>query len=98
MANPSNRSGAKATAGAAPEAPATVETPAANVAVQQYDAGEGWELGQRAPEDRYQEVGPDGAGVGKISSTPPKGKYATQLAVKGQPVNQATRTALGLDK
>jgi hypothetical protein len=80
-------------ASAAPESP-----PPATVAVQRYDAGEGWDVGQRAPEDRYIEVGPDGADIGKPSKTPPKGAYARQIQVKGDVVTPAARAALGLDK
>jgi hypothetical protein len=96
----SKPSGAAAkTATAAPAAPpAEAPTPPAAVRQQQYDAGTGWELGQSAPEDRYVEVGPDGADVGKPSKEAPAGKYARQVSVKGAPVTADQRAALGLDK
>lgn len=86
-----------ATAGAG-DTPPPAPTPPAAVRQQQYDAGEGWDLGQRAPEDRFVEVGPDGADVGKPSNKAPAGKYSRQISVKGAPVDASQRAALGLDK
>lgn len=78
----------------------TAETPAVSVRQQEYSPGTGWSVGELAPEDRYIEVGPDGAPVkgAKPSAEAPAGKYAQQIAVKGAPVTAAARVQLGLDK
>ena len=80
------------------EQPAEQPQPA-TIAVARYDAGEGWEVGQRAPSDQYVEIGQDGAPVkdAKPTSKAPAGKYATQVAVKGDVVTQVMRRALGKD-
>ncbi|MGL5909812.1 MAG: hypothetical protein ACRCZP_07415 [Phycicoccus sp.] len=83
----------KAEATPAPEQAA----PAATVRTQQYDAGTGWEVGQRAPADRYVSVGPDGLPTGKPSETPEPGEYASQVVVKGDVVTPLVRARLGLD-
>ena len=81
--------------------PPTVEDPApahpARVAQARYSENTGWDVGQSAPSDQYREIGQDGAYVGKASSTPPKGKPAVQVAVKGDVVTEAMRRAVGKD-
>ncbi|MEV7895314.1 hypothetical protein [Streptomyces cyaneofuscatus] len=69
--------------------------PAATVRTQEYDAGTGWEIGQRAPEDAFRAL--DGAGTGGVTGpvvhTHPGG-YARQIAVKGQVVTAGARREL----
>lgn len=70
---------------------------AATVAQQRYSEGEGWELGQRAPADRWRLLDQSGSLVGKPLTKAPAGKYAVQVAIKGQPVTNSVRAELGLD-
>ncbi|NEB83967.1 hypothetical protein G3I43_07210 [Streptomyces anulatus] len=69
--------------------------PAATVRPQEYDAGVGWEIGQKAPEDAFRAL--DGAGSGGVSGpvvhTHPGG-YARQIVVKGQVVTAGARREL----
>ncbi|ONI48632.1 MULTISPECIES: hypothetical protein [unclassified Streptomyces] len=69
--------------------------PAATIRTQEYDAGTGWEIGQRAPEDAFRAL--DGAGTGGVTGpvvhTHPGG-YARQIAVKGQVVTAGARREL----
>ncbi|MFD8407181.1 hypothetical protein ACFV1G_21150 [Streptomyces anulatus] len=69
--------------------------PAATVRTQEYDAGVGWEIGQRAPEDAFRAL--DGAGAGGVTGpvvhTHPGG-YARQIAVKGQAITAGARREL----
>lgn len=83
----------KTVAKSVPNAPA--QAPAATVQPVRYAAGTGWELGQAAPSDKFIEVGPDGADVGKPTGTAPKG-YGRQIAAKGATVTAAVRADLGL--
>lgn len=97
------KAAADAAAAPASDAGATVNANvptarASEVRQVQYADGEGWGIGQGAPEDRYIEIGPDGADVGKPVKTPPKGKYARQVAIKGAPITADARRVMGLDK
>lgn len=69
--------------------------PAATVRTQEYDAGVGWEVGQKAPEDAFRAL--DGAGSGGVTgpvvNTHPGG-YARQIAVKGQVITAGARREL----
>lgn len=69
-------------------------TPAV-VQPQRYLAPEGWELGQRAPENMYAPVGVDGQpDLDKLSSEPPEG-YGVQLVAKGDTVTSAMLRSIG---
>jgi hypothetical protein len=70
----------------------------ATVAPATYDAPEGWEVGNAAPADRYRELNPDGSYTdAKPTDKAPAGKYARQVAAKGDIVTEAIRTDLGLN-
>lgn len=101
-AQPAGDPAAQPAATADPSAPAADPAPVAQpqpaVVEQQRYTGEGWEVGQYAPKDRFQEIDAQGNPIGKVLDAAPKGKYGTQIAVKGAVVTHATRRALGLDK
>ncbi|MFF2228611.1 hypothetical protein ACFVV7_35420 [Streptomyces globisporus] len=81
--------------GSKPEQDKDTAAPAATVRTQEYDAGVGWEIGQRAPEDAFRAL--DGAGSGGVTGpvvhTHPGG-YARQIAVKGQTITAGARREL----
>ncbi|MFJ9754967.1 hypothetical protein [Streptomyces sp. NPDC101149] len=57
---------------------------AAVISTREYAAGEGWEVGQTAPEDAYRALDAAGTGeqTGPVVHTHPGG-YARQIVVKG---------------
>jgi hypothetical protein len=65
------------------------------IRTQQYDAGEGWEVGQRAPQDAFRALDASGSGApsGPVVHEHPGG-YARQIAVKGQVVTEGVRREL----
>jgi hypothetical protein len=65
----------------APEQP-----PMQAVRPQQYSGGEGWELGQTAPEDRFRQIDDDGRFVGEAKSSTSGGGRWVQVVTKGSPV------------
>lgn len=69
--------------------------PASTIRTQQYDAGEGWEVGQRAPKDAFRALAENGSGgvTGPVVHTHPGG-YARQIVVKGQVVTAGVRREL----
>ncbi|MFD5938279.1 hypothetical protein [Streptomyces griseus] len=81
--------------GSKPEQDKDTAAPTATVRTQQYDAGVGWDIGQRAPEDAFRAL--DGAGSGGVTGpvvhTHPGG-YARQIAVKGQTITAGARREL----
>jgi hypothetical protein len=68
----------------------TDETPDAQpmqaVRPQQYSGGEGWELGQVAPEDRFRKIDDDGNFVGEPASSVKGGGRWVQVVTKGSPI------------
>ncbi|MGQ5576069.1 hypothetical protein [Streptomyces sp. ECR3.8] len=79
-----------------PELEQTPEQPnPAVVPTRQYDAGEGWQVGQTAPQDAFRKL--DAAGTGEptgpvVHSHP--GGYARQIVAKGQVVTEGVRREL----
>ncbi|MFD1832409.1 hypothetical protein ACFSJS_22575 [Streptomyces desertarenae] len=69
--------------------------PAATVRTQEYDAGEGWQVGQRAPQDAYRALDAQGTGAptGPVVHTHPGG-YARLIVAKGQVVTEGVRREL----
>ncbi|MFF9205138.1 hypothetical protein ACF1AE_25620 [Streptomyces sp. NPDC014986] len=62
------------------------QPPMQAVRPQQYSGGEGWELGQVAPEDRYRQIDDDGAFVGEAKSSASGGGRWVQVVTKGSPI------------
>ena len=90
---------AAAAAGTGPAVAPLPNPPApSTVATARYADGKGWGVGQAAPEDQYMELDGNGQPTGKASSKPPEGKYATQVAVKGDVVTDTMRRTLGKGK
>lgn len=90
----STRTATVKSADPAQDAPNPADQPQATVATRQYAPDKGWAEGDAAPTDLYVEVAPDGSAAGKPTTTAPKGKYAQQLAVKGQPVTAAVLASI----
>lgn len=101
MAGSTRREAELTSSQTADEQPSEVANPPAahpaRVAQARYAEGEGWELGQAAPADRFREVDAQGNLTGKATAKAPAGKYARQVAVKGQPVTNSVRAELELD-
>ncbi|PWI08332.1 hypothetical protein DIZ27_23115 [Streptomyces sp. NWU339] len=75
---------------------ATPEQPnAAVIRTQEYDAGEGWAVGQTAPQDAYRKLDAAGTGgpTGPVVHTHPGG-YARQIVAKGQTITEGVRREL----
>lgn len=99
--DPSKDAGDPSATGAAPaeQSPPDVDddlpkrdAPVRNAFVQpaQYDAPEGWKVGQRAPSDKFRAIDTGtGQPTGKATSKLKPGTYGTQVAVKGDTVTQA---------
>jgi hypothetical protein len=64
----------------------------ATVGTQQYDAGEGWDVGQRAPADRYGTVNPDG--TVDVGGDPGQGGYGRLIVAKGDTITQQIKDQL----
>ncbi|MGQ4351982.1 hypothetical protein [Streptomyces drozdowiczii] len=71
------------------------QTPAATIRTQEYDAGEGWQVGQRAPKDAFRALADNGSGAvtGPVVSTHPGG-YARQIVAKGGLITEGVRREL----
>jgi len=69
--------------------------PASTIRTQQYDGGEGWEVGQRAPQDAFRALAENGSGgvTGPVVHKHPGG-YARQIVAKGQVVTAGVRREL----
>lgn len=91
MARNTNAAGRGSARGRTASRDATV-TPA------QYDAPEGWEVGNRAPSNKYRTLNPDGSYADdKATDEPKPGAYQRQVAVEGDVVTAAMRMELGED-
>jgi hypothetical protein len=75
------------------------QQPAATVRTQQYDAGTGWEVGQKAPEDAFRALSDQGTGAvtGPVVSTHPGG-YARLIVKKGALVTEGVKRELDAAK
>lgn len=62
------------------------QAPMQAVRPQQYSGGQGWELGQVAPEDRFRQIDDDGRFVGEAKSSARGGGRWVQVVTKGAPV------------
>jgi hypothetical protein len=62
------------------------QPPMQAVRPQQYSGGEGWELGQTAPEDRYRQIDDSGAFVGEAQPSVKGGGRWVQVVTKGSPI------------
>ena len=73
----------------------TPEQPnAAVVRTQEYAAGEGWQVGQSAPEDAFRALGSDGqTPTGPVVHEHPGG-YARQIVAKGGTVTEGVKKEL----
>lgn len=71
------------------------DTPAEKVRPQEYAAGEGWDVGQTAPEDAYRALDESGSGapVGPVVHSHPGG-YARQIVAKGGLVTEGVAREL----
>lgn len=71
------------------------EQAAATVRTQEYAAGTGWQIGEKAPEDAFRALDEQGSGgvTGPVVHTHPGG-YARQIAVKGQTITAGARREL----
>ena len=71
------------------------QAPAATIRTQQYDGGEGWDVGQRAPEDAFRKLSDDGSGgvTGPVVHKHPGG-YARQIVAKGGLVTDGVKREL----
>lgn len=65
------------------------------VRTQEYNAGEGWQVGQTAPSDAFRALDAAGTGepTGPVVHTHPGG-YARQIVAKGQVVTKGVRREL----
>ncbi|MFI1734040.1 hypothetical protein ACH40E_33470 [Streptomyces acidicola] len=65
------------------------------VRTQEYAAGEGWEVGQRAPQDAFRALDPSGTGapIGPVVHTHPGG-YARQVVAKGGLITDGVKREL----
>ena len=65
------------------------------VRTQQYDAGEGWEIGQTAPSDAYRALDASGTGepTGPVVHSHPGG-YARQIVAKGGQITAGVKREL----
>jgi len=70
----------------AEETPEQPQAPMQAVRPQQYSGGEGWELGQTAPEDRFRQLDDDGQFVGEAQSKVSGGGRWVQVVTKGSPI------------
>jgi hypothetical protein len=66
----------------------TDEQPQATVRPQQYSGGEGWELGQTAPEDRFRQIDDDGQFIGEATTSTKGGGRWVQVVTKGSPITR----------
>lgn len=62
------------------------QQPMQAVRPQQYSGGEGWELGQFAPEDRFRQIDDDGQFIGEAQSSAKGGGRWVQVVTKGSPI------------
>jgi hypothetical protein len=62
------------------------QQPQQAVRPQQYSGGQGWQLGQVAPEDRFRQVDDDGAFIGEAKSSARGGGRWVQVVTKGAPI------------
>ncbi|MEV5168210.1 hypothetical protein AB0K66_26800 [Streptomyces werraensis] len=71
------------------------QTNPAVVSTRQYDAGEGWQVGQTAPSDAFRALDAAGTGepTGPVVHKHPGG-YARQIVAKGQVVTEGVRREL----
>ncbi|MBM7088121.1 hypothetical protein JTP67_06050 [Streptomyces sp. S12] len=79
-----------------PEPEQTPEQPnPAVVRTQEYAGGEGWQVGQTAPQDAFRALDAAGTGepTGPVVHTHPGG-YARQIVAKGQTVTEGVRREL----
>lgn len=65
------------------------------IRTQQYDAGEGWEVGQRAPQDAFRALDDQGTGApsGPVVHQHPGG-YARQIVTKGAVITEGVKREL----
>jgi hypothetical protein len=61
---------------------------------QQYSGGEGWELGQTAPEDRFRQIGDDGQFIGEPQAKVSGGGRWVQVVTKGSPITPDVQRGL----
>ncbi|MFJ8144682.1 hypothetical protein ACIQ6R_06355 [Streptomyces sp. NPDC096048] len=79
-----------------PQATETPEQPnPAVISTREYDAGEGWQVGQKAPADAYRALSDNGSGqvTGPVLDHHPGG-YARQIITKGAVVTEGVRREL----
>ncbi|MDX3074617.1 hypothetical protein [Streptomyces sp. MI02-7b] len=71
------------------------EQPAATVRTQEYAAGQGWQVGDRAPSDAFRALDAAGTGepVGPVVYSHP-GDYARQIVAKGGEITKGVRAEL----
>ncbi|MFD8251911.1 hypothetical protein [Streptomyces werraensis] len=62
------------------------QPPMQAVRPQQYSGGEGWELGQVAPEDRFRQIDDEGRFVGEAQAKVSGGGRWVQVVTKGSPI------------
>ncbi|MFD5901002.1 hypothetical protein ACFWHG_05820 [Streptomyces microflavus] len=75
--------------------PEETAPPAATVRTQEYAAGTGWDVGQKAPEDAFRALDAAGTGgpTGPVVHTHPGG-YARQIVAKGGLVTDGVKREL----
>jgi hypothetical protein len=71
------------------------EKPTAKVRTQEYAAGEGWDVGDKAPSDAFRALDAAGTGepTGPVVYEHPGG-YARQIVAKGQTVTEGVKKEL----
>jgi len=62
------------------------QPPMQAVRPQEYSGGEGWELGQTAPEDRFRQIDDDGRFIGEPQASARGGGRWVQVVTKGSPI------------
>ncbi|MFJ4649478.1 hypothetical protein ACIP6Q_39090 [Streptomyces bobili] len=70
------------------------QQPQQAVRPQQYSGGEGWELGQVAPEDRYRQIADDGSFMGEAAPKVSGGGRWVQVVTKGSPITPDVQRGL----
>ncbi|MEU7381546.1 hypothetical protein AB0A91_16390 [Streptomyces sp. NPDC042207] len=77
------------------ETPEPEQPNPAVISTRQYDAGEGWEVGQRAPQDAYRALDAAGTGApsGPVVHEHPGG-YARQIVTKGSVITEGVKREL----
>jgi hypothetical protein len=76
------------------ETPDQPQAPMQAVRPQQYSGGQGWELGQTAPEDRFRQIDDDGQFVGEAASKVSGGGRWVQVVTKGSPITPDVKRGL----